>query len=279
MAAEELHLTPSAISHGVQTLEEWLGTPLFVRGQRSLTLTDAGQRFLGLVQQAFAGLCEATEQIPGRRAGGVLSVNVPTSFASLWLLPRLGRFSDRYPDIEIAIDSSRRQRHSPLTGTDLAIRMATVPKAGGTWLRLFREAFVPVCAPALLVRCKEDTIEELLQRVPLLHVLTMAEDWDWWFTQSGIKPPRGVQSMKFDTIRLATDAASRGLGIAIGRKPLIDEEVAAGRLVEIGGPSRQGPTSYWLVGEEATFKRAEAKLFRSWLIDEMQRNAPPQSKS
>ena len=77
LAADELHLTPSAISHGVQTLEEWLGTPLFVRGQRSLSLTEPGECFLRIVQEAFAGLCVATEKIPGRRAAGTLSVKHP----------------------------------------------------------------------------------------------------------------------------------------------------------------------------------------------------------
>ena len=273
-AAEELNLTPSAISHGVQTLEEWLGTPLFVRGQRSLSLTEAGERFLRPVQQAFAGLDEATQRMPGRRAGGVLSVNVPTTFASRWLLPRLARFSERYPDILIAIHTDVRRFDSPLTGTDLGIRMAPAPRAGGTWLRLVRETFVPVCSPALLAPFEGDSLGKILQAAPLVHVNSVAEDWDWWFRQTGIKPPRGTQSMTFDTIRLAMDAASQGLGIALGRKPLVDEEIATGRLVEIG-PPLQGPTSYWLIGEEATFKRPEARLFRRWLIDEMQADALP----
>jgi LysR family transcriptional regulator, glycine cleavage system transcriptional activator len=107
-----------------------------------------------------------------------------------------------------------------------------------------------------------------------VHVTSVTEDWEWWFAQSRIRPPRGGQDVRFDTIRLAIDAALQGIGVVLGRKPFIDDDIASGRLVEIGGPPLQGPSCYWLVGEEATFRRAEAKLFRSWLIDEMQA-APP----
>jgi LysR family transcriptional regulator, glycine cleavage system transcriptional activator len=226
-AADELNLTPSAISHGVQTLEEWLGAELFVRTQRSLALTQAGERFMRPVRQAFATLSVATERLPGRRAAGLLSVSVPITFGSRWLLPRLGRFSERYPDIVVAIHTDYRQQDHPVTGTDLGIRLAASPRAGGTWLRLVRETFVPVCAPALLARFDGSPRGELLLRAPLIHVTTVAEDWEWWFAQSGTEL-RGGKRLKFDTIRLATDAASQGLGIALGRKPFVDDEIASG---------------------------------------------------
>lgn len=277
-AAEELHLTPSAISHGVQALEDWLGTPLFVRLQRGLSLTETGERLVITVQTAFAVLSNATEKVPGRRAAGILSVSVPTSFASLWLIPRLGRFAERYPDIAIAMQTEHRQPDAPITATDLGIRLAPAPKAGGTWLRVVRESLVPVCSPSLLARFEGAPAEKLLQSAPLVHVTTMPEDWEWWFAQSRIRPPRDGQDVRFDTIRLAIDAALQGLGIVLGRKPFVDDDIASGRLVEIGGPPLQGPSCYWLVGEEATFRRAEAKLFRSWLIDEMQMAAPARQR-
>jgi len=273
-AAEELNLTPSAISHAVQTLEEWLGTPLFSRAQRTLSLTQAGQRLLQPVEQAFDILAAATDRIPGRRAAGVLSVSVPTTFASRWLIPRLHRFTERYPDISVAIHTEGRGIDVPLAGTDLAIRMASAPKAGGTWLRLVRETFVPVCSPTIAERLMGQSFEEMLQTAPLIHVTTVAEDWHWWCKVHNIKPPRGNQHLRFDTIRLAIGAALQGLGIAIGRRPLVDDDLASGRLVAIGSPPRQGATCYWLIGEEATFARSEAKLFRSWLIDEMQALRP-----
>lgn len=275
-AAEELHLTPSAISHGVQTLEEWLGVELFIRSQRGLTLTDAGRAFCAPVQEAFVGLARATDSMPGRKAAGTLSVTVAPTFGSRWLIPRLTRFTERYPDIIVAIDTERRHVDLPAAGVDLAIRMSPEERPGGTWLRLVREAFVPVCSPGFLAREREVAGDKLLRRAPLIHVTAASEDWDWWFNQDGKPAPSTSQpSLKFDTIRMAIDAAVQGLGIALGRKPLIDDDLTAGRLVEIGGPPRQGSTCYWLVGEESTFKRAEARLFRRWLIEEIERPSSP----
>jgi DNA-binding transcriptional LysR family regulator len=277
-AAEELHVTPSAISHGVQTLEEWLGAELFVRGQRGLLLTNAGKAFLQPVQRAFVGLAEATEKVPGRKAAGTLSVSVAPTFGSRWLIPRLTRFAERYPDIVVVLDTNLRQVDLPSAGIDLAIRMSPEERPGGTWLRLLRETFVPVCSPGFLARHAGLSISQLLLQGPLIHVTPASEDWAWWLGEISQSPAAtGAQNLKFDTIRMAMDAAARGLGIALGRKPLIDDELVTGRLVEIGGPPRQGSTCYWLVGEEGTFRRAEARLFRRWLIEEIDNTGPPPS--
>jgi DNA-binding transcriptional LysR family regulator len=275
-AAEELHVTPSAISHGVQTLEAWLGVELFVRGPRCLALTDAGRAFLEPVQRAFTRLSEATEQVSGRRASGTLSVSVPPTFGSRWLIPRLVRFAERYPDIVVVIDTERRHVDLAAEGIDLAVRMSPEERPGGTWLRLLRESFVPVCSPEFLARHGCEPALSLLRRAPLIHVTSASEDWAWWLRETG--SPASVemhQALRFDTIRMATDAAVRGLGVALGRRPLIDDDIAAGRLLEICGPRRQGMTCYWLVGEERTFRRTEVRLFRHWLIEEIDNPGPP----
>lgn len=269
-AAEELHVTPSAISHGVRTLEEWLGVELFIRGQRNLALTDAGAQFLRPIQEAFESLAAATESLPGEKATGTLSVSVPPTFGSRWLIPRLTRFSARYPDIAITLDTEHQQLDLIHAGVDLAIRMAPAHGTGGTWLRLVRESFVPVCAPSLLEKFNGLAVEEILRQAPLIHVTTVAEDWVWWFRQSMPSGDLPNRAFEFDIIRMAIDAALQGLGVVLGRKPLIEDELMAGRLVEIGTAPRQGETCYWLVGEDTTFKRAEARLFRRWLIDELQ---------
>jgi DNA-binding transcriptional LysR family regulator len=271
-AAEELHLTPSAISHGVQTLEDWLGAKLFVREHRGLALTEAGRAFLEPVQSAFATLSRATERMPGRRAAGTLSVTVAPTFGSRWLMPRLPSFTERYPDIVVVIDTERRQVDLASAGIDLAIRMSPDERPGGTWLRLVRETFVPVCSPRLLSKYGKMPIDGLLRVAPLIHVTPASEDWPWWFREIGVEASKFQPFLKFDTIRMAVDAAIQGLGITLGRKPLIDDDLAAGRLVEICGPPQQGSTCYWLVGEESTFKRAEAKLFRRWLIEEIDKS-------
>jgi len=279
-AAAELHVTPSAISHGVRTLEEWLRAPLFVRGPRGLELTNAGRSFLAPVQKAFSNLARATEDLPGRKASGTLSVTAAPTFASRWLIPRLSRFAERYPDVIVEIDTDRRYVDLAATGTDLAIRMSREERPGGTWLRLVREVFVPVCSPAFLARHRGVAVDQLFRQATLIHLTAASEDWSWWMSRAGQSPPPGSQpSLKFDTIRMAIEAAAQGLGIALGRKPLINDDLVAGRLVEIGGAPQQGSTCYWLVGEERTFKRAEAKLFRRWLIEEIDATMPSSSEA
>src|SRR3546814_846893 len=148
-AAEELHVTPSAVSHGIQTLEDWLGTPLFHRGARGLSLTPTGDAFLPYVREALTLLANASERVPGRRATGALAVSVAPTFASRWLIPKLGKFQAEHPDIAITLNTSRNHVQFPLDGQDLAIRMARKEQAGSDWIHLVRETLVPVCSPDL----------------------------------------------------------------------------------------------------------------------------------
>src|SRR5262249_11426792 len=267
-AAEELHVTPSAVSHAVQALEEWLGSELFHRGARGLTLTPAGSQFAASVGAAIALIAAATERLPGRRATGMLSVSSAPTFATRWLLPRLPRFAEQYPDIQVSIDTSLRHVELPLDGIDLAIRMAREAKPNGTWIRLIAESLVPVCSPSVRARLG-DRLLEIFSDVPLIHVTSVSENWAEWFRGAGIDPPDLKRGLRVDTIQMSLEAAAQGLGIALGRKPLIDDALAQGDLVEAGGPVVPGAMSYWLVGAESTFERPEIKLFRSWLLSEL----------
>lgn len=269
LAADEIHITPSAVSHGIQTLEAWLGTELFVRGARGLGLTAAGQAFAPEVRAALSILAAATETMPGRRATGALSVSSAPTFANRWLIPRLSGFTEQYPDIRVTIDTSRRQVDFPLDGVDLAIRMSSQARPGDTWIHLVPEAFVPVCSPRLILPRRSPTDLEFLRTAPLIHVTSVVEDWPMWFRAHDLAPPDVDLGIKVDTIQLALEAALQGLGVAIGRKPLVDPLLEDGSLVEIAGPAIPATTGYWLVGTEHVFNRPEAKLFRAWILGEL----------
>ncbi|MBL27781.1 MAG: LysR family transcriptional regulator [Rhodospirillaceae bacterium] len=267
-AAEELHVTPSAVSHGIQTLEDWLGTPLFHRGSRGLSLTPAGSAYLPQVREALTGLAEATARVPGRKATGTLSLSVAPTFALRWLMPRLGAFREAHPGIALTLDTARQYVDFPIDGRDLAIRMARAENAAADWVHLVRESFVPVCSPALAAAVGGAGWPGLLTRVPLIHLTTVSEDWDVWLGAQGLTAPDEGEALYVDTLQAAFEAAVRGLGIALGRRPLVDDEVAQGRLVAVG-PDSPGTTSYWLVGLESAFERPEVKAFRQWILSEL----------
>jgi LysR family glycine cleavage system transcriptional activator len=272
-AAEELHLTPSAVSHAVQTLEEWLGTELFHRGARGLTLTPVGADYADAVGRALILVATATEQLPGRRATGTLSISSAPTFANRWLLPRLARFTAQFPEIQVSLDTSHRQVEFPLDGIDLAIRLSADSRSNATWIHLVRESLVPVCSPALRSRLAGRG-DSIFADAPLIHVTAISEDWPQWFRSAGLAPPDREGGLRVDTLHTAWEAAAQGLGIALGRRPLVDHDLEQERLVEAAGPVVRSSLSYWLVGADRTFERPEIRAFRTWLMGELTPEAP-----
>lgn len=266
-AAEELHLTPSAVSHGIQTLEDWLGVTLFVRGNRTLALSDAGAAYLPQVQAALEALAGATDAVPGRRPSGRLRVSVAPTFALRWLIPRLPAFQERHPDISVSLDTAHRQLDFPRDGVDLGIRLGRGPWPALAAVKLLEEVLVPVCVPDLAARIH--TVADLAA-VPLLHVASVTEDWAAWLEASGNAGALDVsQGLRFDALHLAADAAARGLGVAVGRRPSVDPQIADGTLVAVLGPPVPARTAWWLVGSRESAERPEVAAFRTWLRADM----------
>jgi LysR family transcriptional regulator, glycine cleavage system transcriptional activator len=275
-AAEELNLTASAVSHGVQTLESWLGVELFHRETRGLRLTSAGEVYAPLVNQALTVLAKATEQLPGRKATGTLSVSAAPTFAHRVLLPRLERFALQFPDIRVRIDTSQRLVDLTLDDFDIAIRFAPMKKPALNWTMLATETLVPVCSPRLKEQLGDPMDVDRLSRVPLIHV-TVAADWAHWFRLSGLEaPPSLDDGLRVDTMQMAADAAIRGFGVALGRRPLIDDDIDSGRLVPLFDQSIPSGSGYWLVTAQTDFQKPEVKLFKRWMLSEF--GAEPKQK-
>lgn len=267
LAAEEVHITPSAVSHGIQTLESWLGTDLFHRSSKGLSLTSAGQAFAPEIRRALSILADATDRLPGRRATGELSISCMPTFAKKWLMPRLASFSEAYPDITVTIDTNRRSIDFPNEGVDVAIRRGDEPRSGEVWIHLLQEGLVPVCSPALRERAGiEDDLDFILASTRIL-VTSVDTDWSPWFDCRGVRAPANADSFHVDTFQLANEAAIQGLGVTLGRKPFVDEYLASGQLVELAGPPVAAAEGYWLVGSPLSFERPEVKLFKGWILD------------
>ena len=262
LAAEELNVTPSAVSHGIQSLEDWLGVPLFARGPRSLALTAAGSAYLPDVRRALDALTKAGDGVPGRRPARHLTISVAPSFGLRWLVPNLPSFHALHPGIEVSLDTAHRQVAFPRDGVDLAIRMGRGDWPGLEARCLVQEDLVPVGTPALAVEIK--TARDLAGRT-LLHVANVADDWASWCALAGIEDLALDQGPRFDNIHMALEAAAQGLGIAIGRLPLIAADIAAGRLAAILPPPRRCATGYWLVTAPESLARPEVAAFRDWI--------------
>ena len=264
-AAEELLVTPSAVSHGVQSLEDWIGVPLFDRDRRGLSLTPAGSAYLPHVRVALDTLASATAAVP-RDWGSRLAISAAPSFASRVLLPNLHTFRERHPEIDLAIDTLQDLVDFPRDGLDLAIR-----RGKGDWPDLhceclLLESLVPVCAPALAgcIGTPED-----LSSQTLLHMTKVSEDWSAWAEAVGAGALDVTRGLRFDTLEMLWKAAAEGLGVAIGRTPLVNADIECGRLVPVLGQPVQRRIGYWLIGLPGTLSRPDVAAFREWLLSEL----------
>ncbi len=268
LAAAELNVTPSAVSHGIVGLERALGVALFVREPRGLSLTPEGADYLPYVAEALSLIAIGTERLPDKRTSRTIAVSCAPTLASRWLLPRLSRFSDRRPQISVAVDTSRRQVGFPVDGFDFAIRMSRAPVAGTAWTRLFGEQLVPVCSPAYRDGLVDESGAVDLRRATLIHITAASEDWQAWLERQGIEDVDTAGGLRFDTIQLAFEAAVMGLGVALGRRPLVDRDLATGALVALAPDAIAAETAYWLVSSDSAEHRLDLLRFKRWLLKE-----------
>lgn len=264
-AAGQLHRTPSAVSHQIRGLERKLGTALFHRDPQGLRLTEAGREYLAVVHEALGGLAEATARLQRAGGEGPLSISLFPSFAVRWLIPRLNDFRDECPDVEIELVSSVRRVDFDSGAIDAAIRFGD-----GDWpgLRcdplMFEERF-PVCAPALAAGPPIlGEPADLAGRV-LLHNGAHPGEWAQWLTEAGVQDIDAGRGPVFDASNEVLAAAANGMGVALGRTPLVETDLEAGRLVAPFDIRVRTPGRYWLVAPEAAADDAALAAFRAWL--------------
>ncbi len=265
-AAEELSVTQAAISHQVRGLEQRLGLKLFVRRNRSLLLSEAGQAYLPSVRAAFDQLNEATEKLLQKDRGGNLTVTTTSSFAVKWLVPRLGGFQRSHPEIDVRVSTGTSLVDFSREDVDIGIRYGR-----GQWSNLLAERLVsedvmPVCAPSLLKGPNGLKKPADLRRFNLLHIGSFPDDWQVWLTAAGVKGVDASRGVSFDFALAAYQAAMDGLGVALGRNPLVEPDLKAGRLVIPFEFKRSSDFAYYLVYPPEAIRRRKIKAFRDWIV-------------
>lgn len=266
-AAADLHVTHWAVGKQIKLLEDWLGVPLFERRARGVALTDEGAELLGDASEALARLEAAAAKLrrpePSRRISGMVRVNVPTSFALRWLIPRLAEFQRSFPNIDVRISVTSRRLRYIGSAADLGVRLNWQPAHGFRSQVLMKDWQLPACSPELL-RNRPVTSVEDLRRHALLHSATTRSSWPQWLAAAGHPDLLPLRHVEMEHVHLQLQAAVDGLGIAMASKPLIERDIAAGRLVcPIAKPESDGG-DYVLVSEEHP-ENAAAQAFREWI--------------
>lgn len=265
-AAEELHLTQSAVSRQIRQLEAQLGIALFHRVRQRVVLTDAGRIYATDVRTVLQQLSGATQKtMSWSDGGGLLNLAVLPTLGTRWLIPRLVDFSERYPDVTVNITS----RHEPFdfaqVPLDAAIHFGTPHWAGAVCEYLMHEQVVPLCSPGYQKQHGVLRIQDL-SSVVLLHQTTRPTQWADWFEQVGSDSAHALRGPRFEQFAMIAQAAVSGLGAALLPRFLVETEITTGALVELFPQALTSTDAYYLVYPETRAQAPLVRAFRDWLL-------------
>lgn len=271
-AADELNVTPAAISHQIKTLEAFLETDLFRRLPKGVELTSAGRELLPELSHGFAHFSRAVGSVTGGSVKGDLTVAAVPSFATLWLTPRLGGFLQAFPEIRVRVLPGTYFRDLDREESDVHIRFGTGNYPGYNANLLLPDTVFPVCAPFILNQTPLRRFSDLRNHT-LLHDVDIGADepmmtWKRWLRDAGVLaevPERGVE---FGDSIMLTEAAARGQGVALGRMSLVRDHLQTGRLVRPLKGEQPSDYSYYTVTTVAASKRPRVRAFIRWLEEE-----------
>jgi LysR family transcriptional regulator, glycine cleavage system transcriptional activator len=267
-AAADLNVTHWAIGKQIRLLEDWLGVPLFERRSSGVALTDEGAELSSDVSAVLSRLSEATGKLRRpevtRRVSGLVRVNVQPSFALRWLFPRLARFQELFPNIEVRISTTSRKLRYIGSAFDIGIRSGPEKSAGLRSEILMADRRLPACSPALLRKRPVQNVNDLRHHV-ILHSATTRSAWPQWFAAAGAADLKPMRQLEHEHVYLQLQAAAEGLGVALASLPLIEGDVAAGRLVcPIAAPQWHAG-HYELVTNEERIGTPVVRAFRNWI--------------
>jgi len=284
-AAAELHITQAAVSHQVKSLEEYLGVKLFRRSARGVQLTDAARACLPKLREGFDALAAAVETIRSRGEESELVITAPPVFTARWLMPRLAGFSKREPKIELHVFASSKMvdagalDSSALVG-DLDLRMESsavqIHLGAGSYPghradRLFGVSIVAVASPELepALKSAEDLKDQTLLHDDAMEIVAGGNAWRKWLEAAGVADRVDAdRGPHFSSNILSLEAASQKLGVALALRPLVNADIASGRLVAPFDVEVKPGSAYYLVCPEVIADRPAVAAFRKWLLEQ-----------
>ena len=273
-AAEELSVTPAAVSHQIKKLDEYLGVSLFRRRTRGLVLVEAGQLLSKELHPVFLNLDQAMEHVMEADRGGSLALSVAPTFAAMWLIPRLQNFYSLHPDIDVRISTSLGLVDFQRDDFDAAIRLGHGQWSGLEAIKLFDESVIPMCSPRLLEGQNAIRKPADLKKHILLHNHSMdfdpnAPTWQTWLEETGTRGVDVSRGMHFSLPDHGLQAAIDGAGVVLGWRFLSAKDVEAGRVVELFDAAIPLGSTFYLVYPEAQSRRPNIAALRNWILEEV----------
>jgi LysR family glycine cleavage system transcriptional activator len=264
-AAEELHLTHGAISHQVRALEEELGRPLFVRNGRQVKITSDALKFAQFLGKSFADIGIAADAMRAARVNQRLTVSSIPSFAARWLAPRLGRFIDLYPDIEVVLQSSGQLQDLARDGVDVGIRFGRGRYPGLLVQRLMGDVYYPVVSP----HYRDGQLPVSSQDLRNHTLLRSVEPWTPWLHAAGLDMVEPSGGLMFEDLSMLIRSAADGNGVALVRHVVAMQEIASGQLVRLFDIATPCPDEYFFVSPPGASSKPQVQAFRDWLLEEI----------
>jgi LysR family transcriptional regulator, glycine cleavage system transcriptional activator len=271
-AAEELHVTPAALSHQIRGLEDVLALKLFHRKARAIELTAAGQLMYPGIRSGFESLRAAVEQLDRAREDRILVVSASPGLTAKWLVPRIYRFLEMHPDVDTRISASVGYANFSTDGVDVGIRLSSGTHPDLHVEKLSDEWLLPLCSPRLLEGEQPLRSPQDLPRFPLIQIDLpgMVPTWDDWLAAVGVTGIDTTRGLRLNVADHALDAASEGAGVVLGYKLVASRDIGLGRLVVPFGPELPLPgRSYHFVCAKGQETRPTVKAFRDWLFAEI----------
>lgn len=273
-AAEEMSVTPAAISHQIKKLEEYLGVSLFRRRTRGLVLVEAGQLLAKELHSVFLDLDRAMEHVMEADRGGSLALSVAPTFATMWLIPRLQNFYSLHPDIDVRISTSLGLVDFQRDDFDVAIRLGHGQWPGLEAIKLFEESVIPMCSPRLLEGPNAIRKPADLKKHVLLHNHSMdfdpnAPTWQTWLEETDTRGVDVSRGMHFSLPDHGLQAAIDGAGVVLGWRFLSAKDVEAGRVVELFDAPLPLGSTFYLAYPEAQSRRPNIVALRDWILGEL----------